>query len=469
MLVIHGDTIVWPWYGETIFREFFYKKSHSWYLHSLFWSLFSRFIPEVMNIHPQYFHMEYLQWVLLSIVVLLMYSMSANFTKYFKNNKYTIVYCFLIFPIFCYFLKLSEADWIVYDDCWSWAYFFIPIFSFVLFSEIEKYYVLGNFSLSHRREKVILTLLFMCVAISHEFFRFLICSSLFFGYIFHCLFINKKINHIKFFLCYFLVVISNILLFFTGRFQWWFSTRDNHFSLIDIIGIYKKYFLGYYHTVIVENLLLIILFFIFILLLILAGKNRTEVKKLINFSLSIFLSILLFSLVIIVGSEYTEFSFEHSGIRLLDKLCIMNLILSCCGYYISEIRTKRYRILCVMICFIPLLANITKETFDYEDYREEMNQTKERVYILEKVFELYGRNHKEYLICNDITSIPNPWSLVYYIYLYDRKSKFDDYIQKDFCTKEETYADCNQKLIKFLKEKTGYQLEEEEIKNLNFK
>ena len=45
---------------------------------------------------------------------------------------------------------------------------------------------------------------------------------------------------------------------------------------------------------------------------------------------------------------------------------------------------------------------------------------------------------------------------------------FYDYEQIKFCTNGETYEECNKKLVDFLKDKTNYDLTEEEIEKQDF-
>ena len=91
-----------------------------------------------------------------------------------------------------------------------------------------------------------------------------------------------------------------------------------------------------------------------------------------------------------------------------------------------------------------------------------------RIFILERVFDLYEKNQKVFLNCNDFKEFVPEYSLIYFIYLYDRNAKFEDYKQVVFCKENENIDECNKKLIDFLKEKTGYSLSEKEIDTMDF-
>ena len=158
---------------------------------------------------------------------------------------------------------------------------------------------------------------------------------------------------------------------------------------------------------------------------------------------------------------------EHSGVILMGKIYLFYAVLSLCGWLFSSIKINSIKFLTVICCFAPILSLCNLK--DRDMYVVETNkQFQKRMYILERVFLLYGREHKIFLNCNDFSAFVPKYSLVYFIYLYDKNSRFDTYAQVDFCSNDENHDDCNKKLVRFLKEKTGYELTDEEIQKQDF-
>lgn len=472
--IIRGDSLDCHWFREVSSMSIFMRSSHSWFLLSMFHFLGARPIPELLKIHPMIWYTEYYYWAMFGIMYLLQYSFVCNFTKYFKNKSYTVLWIFLTFPIFCGFLKSIDFTWIVTDDCWSYAYLFLPLFFIVFWSNIETLYVKNtmsywNFS-SKWRYQTVLFLLFLCIAVSSEFMRFIVCFSVLVGYILHCCLINRNLNHKKFLLSYVLIVAANIAIFFTDAFCLWFERRVISFS--KIIEILPYYMNSYFKNVLIENRILLLLILVFMILVYWISTNsescRNENKKLVIFSFSTLLSVLIFPLLTIVGQEYSHFTCTHGGILFMIKMYLLNILLSLCGYAVSSVRLNSLKFYILLLCFCPLLLNVKSISFDDEGIINANWETKKRIFMLERIFELYGAKEKVFLNCYDVEGGLIKRALSYFIYLYNPNSKYEDYKQIDMCSEKMPIAQCNKKLTDFLYEKTGYELTDEEIEKMDF-
>ena len=465
-LIVRGDSLVWHWWGPTNTLQFFINSDHSWYILSLFWSMGTRFLPELFKIHPQVWASNFNFLFLFFGMLLVQFSILCNFSKYFSNKNFRILWLFLLFPLYCGFLNAADALWVLSDDCWSYAYIVMPVFSIVFFSEVEKLYIKNDFKNLTKKHKVTLFLLFLCVAVSHEFTRFVLCSSLFIGYFLHVLFVNRKFNHKNFLLMSALAVLFCVGNFASERFQWWIGSKINSSNFI--LNSFLNYFSGFYQNVLLDNKFQILLIFaLFVIMLIFTPKS-VERKKLIIFSTAMSLSIFLFSLIIIVGQEFRYFSFNHCGVKFMTKLYLFNVILSLTGWLITSLKLNSIKVYTVLLSFVMLYFGARPITFIDREMIDSNYKIQKRVYILERIFSLYGRPNKIFLDCQDLeTYVPN-FSLIYFIYLYDRTADFYDYEQIKFCSNGETYEECNKKLVDFLKNKTKYELTDEEIKKQDF-
>ena len=125
-----------------------------------------------------------------------------------------------------------------------------------------------------------------------------------------------------------------------------------------------------------------------------------------------------------------------------------------------------------MLTFIFLFVTYKPISYIDEQYIEQSQQLKRRIFILERIFDLYGKDNKIYVWAfNNFCLLSPPAHLEYFLYLYDRENEyknFDEYKPVKLCTNSDSYDDCNKKLVQFLKEKTGHELTEEEISKHNF-
>lgn len=472
--VVRSDTLTGTFAGLLMpFTNFLTCSDHSWIVMSLFWRITARLIPEFLGIHPQVWFCQYYYWFLFGMMILLLSSIWSNFTKYFKNKNYSSLWIFLIIPILFGFIQKSDAACFLHDDCWSYAYFFLPCFFIVFFSELEKFYIKNDFHNCSKTHKVVLFLLLLCVGVSHEFSRFVLCASVFFCYLLNTIFINKNINHKKFWQFYSLIVVSNTFLFFSPCFQNWYLDRQNSFS--EILNKISGFFVSYCKYILLDNfllLLLIVSFLVFILVKVhqkkIDDEKQFESKRLCVFALSATISVLLFPLLTMIGDEYGFPSCEHRGVRLLTSIFLLNIFLSELGWFIAESKNIVCKISIIFICFASLIFQNKYQCFgNYIDEFKYSLNLKKRVYILERIFEEYGRKNKVFLYTEgDCT----PTSIVYFLYLYDRNSEQNEYKNINACENIDffDYEKCNKKLLNFYNQKTGRTITEDDLNELDF-
>ena len=112
---------------------------------------------------------------------------------------------------------------------------------------------------------------------------------------------------------------------------------------------------------------------------------------------------------------------------------------------------------------IPDFQEITSE--DCHRNRE----IKQILYMMEKIFVLYGREHKKYFYA-DSRYVIDENSILYLLNRYDKAGSMMNYERFDVCNvlNEEDYTVCKNKLLKLAEEKTGDKNTEKEIENPDF-
>ena len=156
---LYGDSMSWPWYTEIGFWLPFLRNDHTWFIYSAFYTICNRFLPLLLNIHPQMFYKYGYCWIMLGYYVFFFFSMRENFTKYFKP-KYGVLWTLAIFPIALQALSYSGFLWAPKNDTFTLSYIFLATF-FILFANMfEKIYVKNLFAETPKREWITLLVLF---------------------------------------------------------------------------------------------------------------------------------------------------------------------------------------------------------------------------------------------------------------------------------------------------------------------
>ena len=98
------------------------------------------------------------------------------------------------------------------------------------------------------------------------------------------------------------------------------------------------------------------------------------------------------------------------------------------------------------------------------------------LYILEKFWAMYGRKHGEFYTYSPNNIVYYDFMIIYLDYLYSENRligqyypNINDYKIIHVCgNKDDLFTTCKDKMLKVIKEKTGYEFTEEELKNPDF-
>lgn len=463
---LYGDSLSWPWYTENGFWLPFLQNDHTWFVYSAFYCLCNRFLPLLLNLHPQMFYKYCYSFIMFGYYLCFFLAMRGNFTKYSKA-KYGVLWTLAIFPIAMQALTYSGFLWAPKNDTFTLPYVFLTTFFILLANMFEKIYVKDLFAQTSKREWITLLVLFAIVSISHEFPKFIICMGGIIGFFLHYFFVNKNFNKKRFWAIYGLILASNLVLFLTPNFQLWFTERDNHLSIASFIADLPHMASAYFQTVIIENWLYLAVLAVLLVFFKFTVKNLTEKRKLFVWTMSILVSIFAFSLVIVIGSENYEYSFMHPGIRFLSKIFMLNLIFSLTGYLLSYDCGFKKKATALAICFLPLLCSIQRYTLDCSFFEEEIYQARYRAYLLERFFLVHEKPAKVYYKIQDKIFFEKN-SLRYYLFLYDRNHLQADYQEKNLCEPTDTFEDCNKIITDILKKEHNFEFSKEELDKLDF-
>ena len=209
--------------------------------------------------------------------------------------------------------------------------------------------------------------------------------------------------------------------------------------------------------------------------LLLFSPKSIQKKKLSLFLISILLSLFITLLSFILGYENYQnvtYMFEHPGIIFITKIVLLNLIFSILGYLVSAQKNIYNKLIISLIVFLVLFIPSVKLTKDYykglipaDKYGKRM--LLKRFYILERLFTDYGMRNKIYYYDYKNGDI-NEMGIYYFKNLYDRNSDISDYKNEYICNDSDNFVQCENKLINFTEQKTGYTFTEKELEKLDF-
>ncbi len=469
---LYGDSLAWNWYLDNNFWNPFLQNEHGWIFYSAIFCLNNRFLPVLLDMHPQMYYKHFYSLLVFSYYLVFFLAMKNNFVKYF-TPKYGVLWTLAIFPIILQALRNSGFLWALQHDAYSLGYVFLPLFFIIFSGTLEKIYVKNLFEYTTKKTWIILICLLVIILFSYEMPRFILCLAPLFGLFFNKFLIPQKINFKenkfakKFLTSYLLFVFFNFALIFTPNYTTWFGERNNHLSIQSLIADLPNMLPSYFQTLIVENCIYLFVLTIMLILLKIFAKTKTEKRKIFIWTFSILISIFAFSLAIIIGSETYEYYFMHPGIRFLTKAYLLYLIFSLSGYLISVSENLKKKITVIFLCFIPLLLNVQKESLDLSYYHEEIYKSRYRAYILERFFLLYEKPQKTYYHIKDGIFFEEN-SLNYYLYFYDREHQQTDYVHKTLCSPQNDFETCNKIISDILKNKHNFEFSKEELEKLDF-
>ena len=457
-----GESMYFPYISQTSgvnynpFWQMFLASDHGWFLYSFVMVFTNRYMPLILNMHHQDYMSQYNIWIILTCYMFFLLSVQFHFEKYFKNKLLSIFAVFFILPVLLIFQAIPYGMWWFAHDCWFYAYILLTVFPVILYTKFEKQFVLNQ--TLNKRDYFIYFILILLTGVGHEFFKAVVLFSFPIFFFLNNIFLKNKIEFTKFLKIYITTIILNSLVFLTTIPVSWFLEKKRTF--IQCINIFVPYMKEYFHTVIMNNIYLLIIITVLSVVGHFITKKSESFKKLNVISYSVLISVLLFNIVIILGKEQYEFSFIHPGVIFLTKLTFLLIILSLSGYIISVTKPKN------RIIFILLLASVSavfsykkRKYFDITPITNFHKEHKIKLYLTEKMFYLYGKEHKTlYLFDNDMF----PQFIIYeYLYKYDDIKNTDNYdvilIENDI-----------KKFRNFITENTGITITNEELENLKF-
>ena len=452
-------------WGEALFHPYYklFYNDHGWFFCGFITTVTNKYLPEILKMHHQDYMSKYNIYFILGIYITFILSLLGNFEKYFNKKTYSAIAIFLIGAVAIILQYCSNGDaklWWFNHDIWFYGYIFNSLFPIFLFSRMEKYYVTEQTSFS--KYEIISFIIFVIItAFGHEYYRVLVITTIPLVFIFNNLLCKNKIEFEKFFLFYISLVIVNSLLLFNNFFQMWIVDRAR--TLNECIKIFIPYIKDYCHTVILNNIFLFMMIIILSVVSILLTKNSEKCKKILIFSYSVIFSILFFNLIIIFGTEQYEFSFNHPGVIFITKIMLFWIILSLLGYLLSENQKVGYKSVIVLFMAILGIAYCYqyKYCFNTQAQTSYEKTFRQKIYLFEKMFVAYGKDHKTAYIFDDVDNRFVPIMLYEFLYKYDSIDKINDY-------KYIEVEDDINKYLELYKEKTGLTISPEELEECKF-
>lgn len=437
----------------------------------------------MMNVTP---------YIIFLIFSLFIYILGLNFSKYFNSKKY--IKLAMMIPIFLIIMQFLYENnnfyWLLFNDVWFYTYILQPIFPILLLIIIERYYVFFQENNDNaltdqtppeeqndkilkcftKRTFISACFLLIFTAVSNEYFRFIICSGLFIGFVLHLLTFKKTVNLIKAFLVYACIVILNISTFFIPCTQRWLQETNNHYTFSDILSLLPTIINSFSQNIFVKNLYLWgILLFLTVVFLFLQNNDRK--KRITIFLTSIITSLLLFQIIIIGSTDKAygfQFSFEHIGMIFFTKITLLYVILSLAGYILAEVKNKS-KIFIILVCLGCFGFNFDRNCIKMQREQEFFVKI---LYMWERLFFGYSRESKIYYSLPAELKSDSKYAINYFINLYDRGANPKDYTIQEICTTEKNSSDlpkcCEDELKRLVKEKTGYVFSDEELNNPDF-
>ena len=339
--------------------QIFTSSDHSWFIHSAFYVLTNRYLPELLNMHPQESIILVSNTWFLCIFLFLITALTESFYKSFKiKNLYSVV-LFFIFVILLTIILDPDFVWFFQNDCWYYAYVFMPIFALVLYNDVQHFYITDK-KLS-KRELFVTFGLFLCVALSHEYYRFVLMGTLLISYILDKI-VFRKIPSLqtlfKHVLIFVGLIFCNLLTCLTSIYKVWFESHYYEYTIATFFDYLEDYWVLFKQNVILDNIFFYTAIILAVILISLFVSNKQSNKKLFICVFSAIVSIFIFFFAILIGKDdYDSALAQHVGLLFLTKLLLFNLCLSCYGYLISHIKLKYRRCLfCFIIVFVLVFS-----------------------------------------------------------------------------------------------------------------
>lgn len=442
----------------------FTTSDHNWMIIFMIYGWFTRWLPYFLNIHPQIWQQNYVGFICLGFFIYFSFVLTQTLTLHCKKSFWQPLLALLTAPFILIAMRFASFDFILSNDCWFYSYILPCLFMFLTLNIAQKHYI-KNENLS-KREIVDMCLLIILIALSHEFHRFVLLSSTLFIFLLHKFLIKTPVNTKKSIFIYLGLVVANTALCLTNIFQNWFEQTlydDKGFFIyaFNYFADTTKYFLTEYK----------IIFGLIVLSLILIAfltKKQDENKRFFVFITGLFISVILFNYLIFIGkSAYGGMlMFNHQGIKFTTAIYMYYILISACGYLITNLNTTRSKIISSIFSVVIITTmSVKKENFQFGFVEYISTQIKELSYIMEKFHLMYGRNHNEFYNYFDRSTF-NRYATFYLEKTYGSHGNSQKVIE--VCKEEDGLDYCREKMLEKVKEKTGYEFSEEELKKHDF-
>ena len=478
--VFFGNNFPVPFVANTLNQIFnsFLKSDHSWYIFSFVYIFIERFVPFALKMHPQNAIKISSVFVLFPIFFIFLYNLSNCFVKYFSKKNFVLRSLMLLFALCSSIVVMDNIwfGWVFYHDCWFLAYIFLPIFGIALYNLLELFYI------EQKNIKIFTAsfiILFLCVAVGHEYYKFLFAVAFPIICFLHICVFKNKINKNIFFKYFFgfLFLLSIFLLnnVSTVYFENWFDSHiRTSFDFYTFSTHLKGFLKSYFYYFFVKKYLYYFLILLISFLIIKFVPNKEKMKRFLIFSFSMFITTVLFSLCLIFATPGYDgwflFLTEHEGIRWLFDLTMLMIILSSVGFLfkncVRSVRKKLRRILfyfCLIFIVLFFCKFIGSERYPFTFcYRKNL-------YILEKFYILNRKINDDFIFYHYHTSLVPEDAYIYLDYTYKLNPDNKEYELQNVCEAKDSFATvCRRNLIKKMYEKTHYKMNEEELMFLDF-
>ncbi len=215
---------------------------------------------------------------------------------------------------------------------------------------------------------------------------------------------------------------------------------------IDIIIAFVKLFLKY---IFVKNILLFIPFVINLFILLFLNENKEKNLKVIKYVLFSLFGFIVFivgtlflSLNCYCTDEKYKFWFLHKGLLSTFGICLYCISLYLTGYIFSASNEIKNKIITIVIFISTSLLHIFifYIPFEIESFNS-YKQTKEMLYIVDKMSVHYLKQNKMIILPNDlpfeIIDVVDPHIIATDVAIYSQKytkekSSYLDYIEKEY-------------------------------------
>lgn len=450
-----------PNVGNASIWQVFTASDHCWIIWSPIYVLTNRYMPSLLNMHPVTYFETVNSTIILCVFALFMYAINNNFFKYFKSQIFKPLFILALFPVVLTFLTSTELQTIFCWDCWFWAYIFLPMFPLILISTAEYFYVKGENPSKH--QIIVGAILLLLTAVGHEFFRFMLVSSLFIGFCLHKFFINRNLGFKKFLPAFLGITFINVLIFATRSWSEWFTKRTR----IDIIQIIPEYLQNFYTYILKDNAFLIGLVIAAFLAVTFLVKNESK-KRLFVCETSIIISLVAFLLLIIIGQDTFQIMLQHLGVRFLTKITLFSVFLSLMGFLIANLCETKEKVVALAATIITFFPLCSLRAFFFLDSTFYIENVRSKLYMIEKAFLLNGqKNRTLYNFCPNDGAF-NDQLIYYLVNNYNKGDNVNEYTIKHSNKEDDEFISRSESMRKFLEKEANVTFTDEELEHPDF-